>query len=429
MWAKIWLPLVIMLLSLVLSFLFSCSELVFTSVNQLRLEREAGDGNQRAERALKIARKFDQNIAVILLGNGLVNITASSMATLIGLILFEDTVGSSTAAMLASLVIFLLVVSIGEIIPKTLGRRYSYRLSFTLARFVNFFRILFAPIVFIVGQIVKLIEPLWKRKQKPEEVTEDELVEMVDTIEAEGIIDEKQGDLLRSAITFADIDAYEAMTPRVDVFSFNLEDDVMELLDNPNTFTYSRIPVYEETIDNIVGILPTKLLYPYVLNKERVDIRSLLVEPIFVPHGKEISSILNLFKETHQHIAVVIDEYGGTEGIITLEDIVEEIVGEIWDENDEVLEPVVKLGSDTFIVDGSMHIEDFLDQFDYQADEESDYATVGGWCQERLGRFGVLGDEFDYHRLHITVIAADEFTIERIRVEVRPDRNDLDEEE
>jgi CBS domain containing-hemolysin-like protein len=429
MWAKIWLPLVIMTVSLALSFLFSCSELVFTSVNQMRLEREANEGGIRAAKALKVARKFDQNIAVILLGNGLVNITASSMATLIGLILFEATLGPSNAALLASAIIFLLVVSIGEITPKTLGRRYSYRLSFALTPFVNFFRIVFAPIVFIVGQAVKLIEPLWKRRQKPEQVTEDELVEMVDTIEAEGIIDEKQGDLLRSAITFADTDAFEAMTPRVDVFAFNLEDDVMELLDNPNTFTYSRIPVYEETIDNIIGILPTKLLYPYVLSKERVDIRSLLVKPIFVPHGKEISAILNQFKETHQHIAVVIDEYGGTEGVITLEDIVEEIVGEIWDENDEVLEPVVKVEPDVFIIEGSMHIEDFLDQFDYQADEESDYATVGGWCQERLGRFGVVGDEFDYQHLHITVIEADEFTIERIRVEVRSPSESSDEEE
>ncbi len=420
MWDKIWLPLVILLVSLMLSFLFSGSELVFTSVNQLRLDKAAQAGDKRASKALKVAKNFDHNIAVILLGNGLVNIAASSMATLIGLAVLETTIGRANAAIVASVIIFVIVVSFGEIIPKTLGRRYSYKLALALSPFVNFFKVLFAPIVFLVAQLVHLIEPLWKRKQQAELMTEDELVEMVDTIEAEGLIDEKQGDLLRSAIQFADTDAFEVMTPRVDVLAFNIEDDVLELLDNPETFTYSRIPVYEETIDNIIGVLPTKYLYPYLINKELFDIRTLLVKPIFVPHGKTISSILKIFKETHQHIAIVIDEYGGTEGIITMEDIIEEIVGEIWDENDEVSEPIVNISPTIYHVDGSMHIEDFLDYFDCDSDNESDYATVGGWCQEQLGRFGVVKDKFTFHRLVITVIEADEFTIEKIEVKVLP---------
>jgi len=421
MWPKIWLPLLVLLISLSLSFLFSCSELVYTSVNQTRLQKAADNNDFKARRALKIAQNFDKTIAVILLGNGLVNIAASSMATLIGIVVLESAIGRSSAALVASAIIFVLIVSIGEITPKTLGRRYSYKLARGLYPFVNFFRYLFAPIVFLVSRLVQLIEPLWKRKAVPEPVTEDELVEMVDMIEAEGLIDEKQGDLLRSAIIFADTDAFEVMTPRVDVKAFDIEDDYRKLLDDPDTFTYSRIPVYEETIDNVIGILPTKYLYPYLLNKEPVDIRSLLIEPLFVPHGKTISSILQLFKETHQHIAIVIDEYGGTEGIITLEDVLEEIVGEIWDENDEVKEAVISIGPDTFLVDCSMHIEDFFDRFECRDEGESDYATVGGWCQERLGRFGVVGDQFEYHRLLITVAEADEFTIEKINVKVRPE--------
>ena len=418
MFVEIWLPLSIMLVSLALSFLFSGSELVFTSVNQLRLAKAASNGDKKASKALKVAKNFDHNIAVILLGNGLVNILAASMATLIGLILFEDTLGKSLAAIIASSVIFILVVSFGEIIPKTLGRRYSYRLAMAFYPFVNFFRILFAPIVFIVGLLVRLVEPLWKRKQEPDQVTEDELVEMVDTIEKEGLIDEKQGDLLRSAIQFADTDAFEVMTPRVDVLFFNIEDDIFELLNNPETFTYSRIPVYEETVDNIIGILPTKYLYPYLISKKRFDIHDLLIDPLFVPHGKTISSIMKIFKETHQHIAIVIDEYGGTEGIVTLEDIIEEIVGEIWDENDEVEEPLVTISPDVYLVDGSMHIDDFFDYFECDYEKDSDYATVGGWCQDQLGRFGVVGDQFEFHRLRITVTTADEFTIEKIKVEV-----------
>jgi CBS domain containing-hemolysin-like protein len=403
-----------------MSAFFSSSEIVFTAVNPIRLENDVKHGNKRAKKALRLVEKFNQSISTILLGNNIANIAASSMATLIFLTMFEATIGEQNAALLASIVMFVFVVTFGEIIPKILGKKFSYRLALLTYPIVNFFRILFAPVVFLITLAFKAFDPIIKKRLVDEPMTEDELVEMVDTIEAEGLIDEKQGDLLRSTIMFADTAAFEAMTPRVDVLSFNIEDDITELLDDPETFTYSRIPVYEETIDNIIGVLPTKYLYPYLLNKESVDIRSLLVEPLFVPHGKTISSILKIFKDTHQHIAIVIDEYGGTEGIITMEDIIEEIVGEIWDENDEVQEPIVKLNDTTFIVDGSMHIEDFFEEFEVEEEEESDYATVGGWCQEHLERFGVVGDQFDYFHLHITVTQADEFTIEKIRVEVRP---------
>ncbi len=418
MWSDIWLPVTILIVALIASAFFSTSEMAITAVNKIRLQNEANKANPRASRALKLTSNFNQTISTLLLGNNIANIAASSMMTLIFLIAFRTLLGAETASLLASLLIFIITVTFGEFIPKIIGKKFSYRLSLFLALPINVIRIIFMPFIFLITSFFKIFNPLLKRMEKPEMVTEDELVEMVDTIEAEGLIDEKQGDLLRSAIMFAEIAAFEVMTPRVDVLSFDIDDDYRELLDNPETFTYSRIPVYEQTIDNIIGILPTKYLYPYLLNKEPVDIRSLLVQPLFVPHGKTISSILQVFKETHQHIAVVIDEYGGTEGIVTMEDIVEEIVGEIWDENDEPAEPITKIGSDQYLVDGSLHIEDFFAEFGGEADEESDYATVGGWCQERLGRFGLIGDEFDYGRLHITVVAADDFTIEKIRVDI-----------
>jgi CBS domain containing-hemolysin-like protein len=189
-------------------------------------------------------------------------------------------------------------------------------------------------------------------------------------------------------------------------------------LENPDTFTYSRVPVYEGTIDKIIGILPTKRLYPFLLNPQKVDVRSLLITPLFVIHGQTISSILKLFKDTHQHIAIVIDEYGGTEGIITLEDILEEIVGEIWDENDEVTLKVIQPSSNVYIIDGSLQIEDFFSLVSWRGEVESDYSTLGGWCQEKLGRFGRQGDSFIFHHLKFIVLQADEFTIEKIRVEI-----------
>lgn len=415
---KIIIPLIVLIVSLIFSAFFSSSEIVYTAVSKTRLETEAAKGSRPAKSALRLVNNFGQSITAILLGNNIANILSASMATLIALILLEDTLGSETATLIGSLVILVITVTFGEITPKIIGKKYAFKLSLLSHTTVNVFRIIFFPITYVISLLYKFFDLFVKKRLPEDPVTEEELVEMVDTIESEGLIDEKQGDLLRSAIQFADTDAFEVMTPRVDVLAFNIEDDVLELLDNPETFTYSRIPVYEDTIDNVIGILPTKYLYPYLINKEAFDLRALLVKPLFVPHGKTISSILKLFKETHQHIAIVIDEYGGTEGIITMEDIVEEIVGEIWDENDEVEEPLVSIGHDIYLVDGSMHIEDFMDYFDCDEENESDYATVGGWCQEQLGRFGLVGDTFEFKRLQITVIDADEFTIEKIQVRV-----------
>jgi putative hemolysin len=410
------LPIIILIISLVFSAFFSSSEISYTSVNRLRLQKQAEKGDKKAARALKITDQFDQNIATILFGNGLVNIASSSMGTLLALKLLSNVVSDQQAALISSAIIFVIIVVIGEIIPKTLARRFSLSWSVAFAPIVSVFRYLFFPVVFIINLLMRLIAPLWQKKQPATRYLEDELVEIVDTIEKEGFIDQKQGDLIRSAIEFADIDAFEVMTPRVDVQAYNIEDDLSELLNDPKTFTYSRIPVYDDTIDKIIGILPTKYLYQYMINKQQIDIRPLLQKPVFVPRGNTISSILKMFKKSGQHMAIVVDEYGGTEGIITLEDIVEEIVGEIWDETDEVEEPFIRKSKNIYLIDGNMNIDDFFELMGIEEEIESDYTTVGGWCQEMLGRFGKINDRFQFHNLKITVLQADEFTIEKIRV-------------
>jgi CBS domain containing-hemolysin-like protein len=215
-----------------------------------------------------------------------------------------------------------------------------------------------------------------------------------------------------------DTQAYEIMTPRVDVFAFDIEDDINDLINDENIFMYSRVPVYEETIDNIIGILPTKLLLKAMLGNNKIDVRSLLSPVTFVPRSRNISAILQDFKASHNHIAIVKDEYGGTEGLVTLEDIVEELVGDIWDEMDEIDEEATELEDGVFLIDGSMNIEDFFELVELDLDEDADYSTVSGWCVSILERFAKIGDYFEYENLQITVVQADEFTVEKIRVKV-----------
>ena len=296
-----------------------------------------------------------------------------------------------------------------------------------------FFNYLFFPITFTMRKFLSLITGGIKKAREDEIVdkdvySEDELQEMVNEIEESGLIDEDKSELIKSAIEFSETEAYEIMTPRVDVFSYDIEDDISELIEQKEIFKYSRIPVYEGTIDNIIGILPTKLLLRYVLSETPIDVRKILRPPYFVHHSKGISDLLNEFKEQETHIAIVIDEYGGTEGIITIEDIIEEIVGEIWDESDEVDEPVVELGEDHYLIDGGYNLEDFFELLDIEEDEETDYDTVGGWCLDQLDRFAVEGDEFTYEGYQITITEVGAFTVEEIEVKRNPNGKEEREE-
>ena len=400
---------------------FSSADMVYSTVDTLRLKKDAEKGSKSAALALKFANEYDKTITTILFSNNLVNIAASSLASIsyFGVIL-----GPS----LITVIMFLIIVTFAEIIPKVIGRVYSHGLAKLYAYPILIFKYLFIPFVYATSALGRLIvSPLYKKAEDEEEaVSDDELQEMVDTIEEEGVIDEEQGELLRSAITFMDTQAYEIMTPRVDIFAFDIEDDISELIDDDNVFMYSRVPVYEETIDNIIGILPTKLLLKAMLSNEKIDVRSLLTPVTFVPRSRNISAVLQDFKKTHNHIAIVKDEYGGTEGLITLEDIVEELVGDIWDEMDEIDEEATELGDGVYQIDGAMNIEDFFELVELELDEDADYSTVSGWCVSILERFAKVGDRFTYENLDVKVIQADEFTVEKIRVKVLP-RKDVDE--
>lgn len=394
---------------------FSAADMVYSTVDTLRLKKEAEDGSKTAKLALRFANEYDRTITTILFSNNLVNIAASSLASISYL---GDLVGPGYT----TIIMFLIIVTFAEIIPKVIGRVYSHGLSKLFAYPILFFKYLFIPFVYLSSALGRLVvSPLYKKaKQEEEKVSDDELQEMVDTIEEEGVIDVDQGELLRSAITFMDTQAYEIMTPRVDIYAFDIDDDINNLINDEDIFMYSRVPVFHETIDNIIGILPTKLLLKAMLEKIPIDVRSMLTPPVFVPRSKSISSILEEFKATHNHIAIIKDEYGGTEGLVTLEDIVEELVGDIWDETDEIDEEATELEDGVFLVDGAMNIEDFFELVDLENDVDADYSTINGWCQAILERFAKIGDIFTYKNLEVKVVEANEFTVEKIRVKIHP---------
>ena len=393
---------------------FSAADMVYGMVDKDRLNREKGKKEKRAKIALSIANDYELSISAILFGNNIVNIFASSIVTIIGLSVSNSEVGT----VVATIIFTVFIIVFCEFIPKAFAKRFNYSLSLTFAYPVIIFKYLFFILVWPIAKLFKLFGKLFAKKSKEEdEIDEDVLTEMVDAIEEEGILEENEAEILRSAIDLNDIEAFEIMTPRVDVLAIDIEDDIDEIIKDKRIFKYSRIPVYEGTIDNIIGILPINALAKKLLAGEKVDdIIKMCYKPLVIPRNHQILDLLKEFKNTKIHIAVVIDEYGGTEGIVTMEDILEEIVGEIFDESDEIEEEYIEKGHGVYIVDGTMNIDDFFELIEYDEEVETDYATVGGFCQDILDRFAKKGDEFDFAHYHFKVLEADEFTVERLKV-------------
>lgn len=405
-----------------LSFFFSGVENVYVTVNKLRLEKDVKEGKPMSKQVYRMATNFNNTLSTLLLGNALVNPAITTIGTLLALDVARNTNWSEAqATTLSVVIIFIVILIFFEIIPKTLCLKFNYRLSYIFIYPMLFFKFLFLPINFVMDKFLNLMMRFFSLFARPKReiqnrlgYSDDELTEMVNEIEESGVIDEKTSELLKSAIEFTETEAYEIMTPRVDVFAYDIDDDIEELMNDSDIFKYSRVPVYEDTIDNVIGILPTKLLLRLILSKKKVKVKELMQPALFVHHSKQISTLLKEFKATKNHIAIVIDEYGGTEGIITMEDIVEEIIGEIWDESDEVNEPYVEVASGHFIIDGGLNLDDFFELLDIAEDEETDYDTVGGWCLDKLDRFARVGDTFEYQGYQILVTKVEEFTVEKI---------------
>lgn len=406
------LAIIILLVCVLLSALFSGSEIAYAKVNKIRLKRAAEKKEKGAKLAYFIAEHYSETITTILIGNNLVNILASSVAT----VLFVAVLGPDKGELFATLLMTLIILIFGEILPKSISSSYAYKATILYAWPIRIFYLLFKPFVFLGTKLVNAITNALTIKEK---VSDDELLTMVDTLEEQGIIDEGQQELISNAIDFMDVDAIEIMQHRTDVFAFDINDDIRELLSNPHLLDYSRIPVYDENIDNIIGILNSKQLLKLHLNGNDIHLKEILTEPLYVFQTQAISDILRILKKEHIHMAIVKDEYGGTAGILTMEDILEELVGDILDEKDIVeMDEYHKVNKNKFTVDGAMNIYDFFDIIHYNAENfESMYTTVGGWITGVLEKFPEEGDSFEFENYRITVMRADEFTVDRVSVE------------
>ncbi len=417
---------ILLIVLILLSAFFSMSEIALNSVNVLKLKKASESGDKKAKRALRIIDNINESVYTILFGNDFVNIFSTSLATIVGNELLKNVTNSSYTNLIISVAMFMLILTFGEVMPKSIGLKFNYQITRLVSLPLKIFIIILKPIVFIIDKFVNFVSKPFIKEDSEDVITDDELIEMVETIEEEGVINEKQGDLLKSAIEFTDTTVYEIMTPRVEIFALDINEDNEEIYKSPEFSMYSRIPIYEDSIDNIIGVVTVKQVLKLCLKGEKIDLRTLMREPIYVHKSKQISSMLKDFKKTKNHIAVIIDEFGGTEGIVTMEDIVEELVGEIWDETDEIEEDYQQKNENTYIIDGSMNIDDFFSLLEIEDDIDSEYTTVSGFCIEQLERFARVGDTFDFKNLTIEILEIEEFTVAKIKVTVN--KNDEDED-
>jgi len=410
-------PKLIALAALILmSAYFSATETAFSSLNKIRLKNMASEGNKKAKLALDLANDYDKLLSTILVGNNIVNIAATSLATVI----FIEIYGS-IGATISTVVMTVLVLIFGEISPKSMAKEAPETFSMFSAPIIKFFMIILAPVNFIFSLWKKFLSKIIK-VDEDRKMTQDELMVLVDEVTQDGGIDEDEGKLLRSAIEFTERCAEDILTPRIDLEAVPSDATKEEVALLFQESRFSRLLVYEETIDDIIGVIHQKDFY----TEKGITARALsevMTEPVFVPKSIMISDLLKYLQKNKSHIAVVSDDYGGTLGIVTMEDILEELVGEIWDEHDEVVETFTKLDERKYKVLCNTDLETFLKFFDISYDEEN--SSVNGWVMEELGKIPEVGDKFSYENLDVTVTETDDRRVVEIEVVV----NEVPEEE
>ena len=367
---------------------FSASETAFSSLNQIRLKSRAEDGDSSAARVLNMAEQYDKLLSTILIGNNIVNIAAAS----IGTILFTQMLGAERGATMSTIVLTIIVLIFGEMTPKSLAKEMPEKVATAVSPFLVLLMALMTPLTWLFTQWKKLLGH-FVHSGEADTITEGELMTMVSEAENDGELTDRESELIRSAIEFDDVEVEEILTPRVDVVA--VEDDI-PLEELAQTFAesgYSRLPVYHGTIDNIIGVVHEKDFYIARL-KKATKIDDLVVPTLYTTGSTQISQLLRTLREQHHHLAVVVDEYGGTEGIITLEDILEELVGEIWDEHDEVTEDFRKQSDGSWLVSGSASVDDLYEELDLPEEEDIDSNTVNGLVQEKTCHLPKVGDRF-----------------------------------
>ena len=412
---------------LMFSALFSAAESAYTEANRMRIESALEEGRRPAKTALKLLDRLDATVSAILLGNSLANISATAVAVCASVKL----AGGPEWIWLAAVGSAVLVLLFGEVLPRTVARKNANRLALSLAGIIRVLTLLLTPFSFVLGGAAKLITGPLRGGAQPEddEAAVEELQNIIETAEDESVLSEGRGDLLRSALDFSEISASEAMTARVDVDAIDIDDDWEDILDEIENSKHSRLPVYEDSIDNIIGFLYLNHFLKALTDDPRPDIRSLLMEPLYVYKTVKLPQVLAELRRAKKHLAIVTDEYGGTLGVISLEDVLEQIVGDIWDETDEVEAEVVEKAEGEYELDGDMTVSDFLELTGMEEDDwEFESDTVGGWTIEMFGRFPEPGESFTYRNLTVTVLAMDKQRVDRVLVKKAPDEAEENEE-
>lgn len=392
-----------------LSAYFSATETAFLSLNKTRMKTLAEKGNKRAALTLALSEKYDNLLSTILIGNNIVNITMSSIGTLLFLDLLGD-IGASVS----TAVITVVVLVFGEISPKSIAKECPEKFAMFSAPIINVLLVILTPFNFLFSEWKKLLSKLFSFDNDTK-MSQEELLMMVEEVRQDGSIDQTEGELLKNAIEFGDLKAKDILTHRLDVAAASTDDTKEEIERIFAESKFSRIPIYEDSIDNIIGVLDRKDFYT-ASGIANADIRTLMHPPIFVVKEVKIDLVLRELQRKKAHLAVVLDEYGGTYGVITMEDILDELVGELWDENGDTDEDFVKLSDTLYCVNASVDLDEFCEFF--EIDVESDMVSFSGWITDRLERIPQAGDRFEYEGLDIRVMAMDSHRVSEVEVKL-----------
>lgn len=396
---------------LMMSAYFSATETAYSSLRKVRLKNLAADGNRRAELALQIASDFDRLLSTILIGNNIVNITAASLST----VLFVKYFGNAGVT-ISTVVMTLLVLIFGEISPKSLAKETPEKFAMLVAPITRFFMVILAPFNLIFANWKILLAKIFK-VDGDRGITEEELLTIVDEAQQDGGINEQEGELIRSVIEFDDLEAIDIFTPRVDVVAVEENTPQEEIAEIFRETNFSRLPVYQNSIDNVIGVIHQKDFYNHVIYAGE-PLESIIKPAVFITKSMKISRALELLQQSKSHIAIITDEYGGTAGIVTMEDILEELVGDIWDEHDEVIEEFEQLSDGEYKVKTSASLQELFDIL--EIDEDVGMLKVGSWVIEQLGKIPNEGESFIYKNLTVTVAHTDSQRVLEVIVKVNP---------
>ncbi|MFC0472537.1 hemolysin family protein [Halalkalibacter kiskunsagensis] len=407
----------IMLLGL--SAFFSSAETAFSSVNKIRLKNYEEEGRPGAKNAVNIAENFDKTLSTLLVGNNLVNIAAATLSSQIAIGLF----GPSLGVFISTFVVTILVLIFGEIIPKSLAKEYAESYALKTSGILLLLIYVLYPVTWVFLQIKKLVYLFVKSKERTPSVTEEEIKMLIQISEDEGVIGKNEKEMVHRSLEFDDIIVQEILKPRPDMIAVEVNQPISEIMEVFLTEHFSRIPVYESNVDNIVGILSERdFLTAYIKDKENVDVNSLIRHPLFVVESMKISSLLPELQKQKVHMAIVIDEFGGTSGLVTLEDLLEEIVGEIWDEHDVRINQVRQIGPSSYVVDANYSIDDFTEFTNIDAPTTSNH-TLGGWLIEEFQRIPKVGEEFMYQNLILKIEKAEEKRVRQVHLTINETSN------